>query len=85
MAGEKNTSGSQKKKKKNIFSRIGARLSKWFREMRSELKKVVWPTRKQIINNTVIVFTVMVIVAVIVWGFDELAAQGVKALISLGG
>ena len=32
-----------------------ARLGKWFQEMKSELKKVQWPTAKQTANNTVIV------------------------------
>ena len=31
-----------------FFKRVG----KWFREFRSEVKKVVWPTPKQICTNT---------------------------------
>ena len=61
------------------------RIAKWFREMRSELKKIVWPTPKQIINNTVVSLVVMVVFAIVIWGFDQIAAQGVRALISLGG
>ncbi len=70
-----------KKKKKNIFSRI----AKWFRELKSELKKVVWPTPKQVVNNTVVVLVLVAVSAVVVWAFDQLAAQGINALISLGG
>ena len=40
-------------KKPNIFVRMGTGLSRWFREMKSELKKVVWPSGKQLVNNTV--------------------------------
>ena len=34
------------------MSALGTGLSSWFREMKSELKKVVWPTGKQLVNNT---------------------------------
>ena len=70
-----------KKKRKNIFKRI----AKWFRELKSELKKVVWPTPKQVVNNTIVVLVLVVVAAVVVWAFDQLAAQGINALISLGG
>jgi len=86
MSEEKNiqTSSKPAKKKKNIFKRMGGGIARWFREMRSELKKVVWPTRKQVVNNTIIALVVMVAVAIVIWGFDQLASQGVQALISIG-
>lgn len=67
-----------KKKRKN-------RLFRWFREMRSELKKVVWPTPKQIMNNTIIVLVIMAISSVAVWAVDQAGSSIVKMLISLGG
>lgn len=72
----------EKKKKK---AKGSGRIGKWFREMRSELKKVVWPTRKQVTNNSLVAIVVIVVFAVVVWGFDQIAAQVVNALISLGG
>lgn len=38
--------------------------------VKSELKKVVWPTKKQLINNTILVLGLIVVVSVIVLGFD---------------
>ena len=38
--------------------------------IKSELKKVVWPTRKQLINNTVLVLLLVVAFAVIILGAD---------------
>ncbi len=73
------------KKRRNIFVRMGSRIARWFREMRSELKKVVWPTPKQTLNNCLVVLVVMVVAAVVIWGFDELAQFVVRALISIGG
>ena len=59
---------------KNIFARFGTRIARWFRETRSELRKVVWPTRKQLINNTGIVIVAVIIVgaamSVMDWGFQ---------------
>lgn len=72
-------------KKKNILLRMGRSIAKWFREMKSELKKVVWPTAKQTVNNTAIALVVIVVCAIVIWGFDSLAAMGVNALISIGG
>ena len=67
--------------KPGFFQRAG----KWFREMKSELKKVVWPSRKQIVNNTAVALVVMILSAVVIWGFDELAQMIVKAVISIAG
>lgn len=68
----------EKKKHKN-------RLAKWFREMKSELKKVVWPTPKQILNNTLIVLVVVAISSVVIWCVDQAGAYIVETLITLGG
>jgi preprotein translocase subunit SecE len=67
--------------KKGFFKSI----AKWFREMKSELKKVVWPTPKQILNNTLVALVVMIAAAIVLWAFDSLAQAAVKALISLAG
>jgi preprotein translocase subunit SecE len=60
-------------------------LAKWFREMRSELKKVVWPTPKQIVNNTAVALAVMAASSVAIWALDFAGSEIFRALISLGG
>ena len=45
-------------------------MAKWFRELKSEAKKVVWPNSKQVINNTTVVFVVAAIVMVVVYLMD---------------
>lgn len=64
---------------------FGKRVAKWFREMKAELKKVIWPTPKQILNNTLVSLFMMASSAVVLWSFDQLAQLGVKALIDLVG
>ena len=71
----------EKQKKPSIFARIG----KWFKDMRSELKKVQWPTRKQTVNNTVIVIICCIIVGICIWLFDALAGAVITALLDLFG
>ena len=67
------------KKKPGVFARIG----KWFKDMRSELKKVQWPTRKQTVNNTVIVLVCTLIVGICIWVFDAVGGVVVNGLITL--
>ena len=47
-----------------------ARIKRYFRDMRGDLKKVVWPDKKQVLNNTGIVILVLIISAAIICGFD---------------
>ena len=70
---------SEKKSKPGVFARIG----KWLKDMKSELKKVQWPTRKQTINNTLIVIACVVFVGVFIWIFDAVAGGLIQALIHL--
>ena len=42
----------------------------FFKDFKAELKKVVWPTPKQLINNTVAVITIVLITAIIVFVLD---------------
>ena len=60
------------------------RFIRWFREMRSELKKVVWPTPKQILNNTLVSLTVMAVAAVVIWAIDQAGGQIFQAIRLLG-
>ena len=60
------------------------RFAKWFREMRSELRKVVWPTPKQILNNTLVSLSVMVAAAIVVWAIDQAGGQIFQAIRLLG-
>ncbi len=69
------------KTKQKFFTRVAG----WFRGMKSELKKVVWPTPKQTTNNSLVVLAVCGASAVVLWGCDELASGVVRILITLFG
>ena len=87
MAKEKSVAPITNAVKKEDVKKLGffKRVKKWFREMRSELKKVIWPTPKQTAKNTGVALVVMAISAVVIWGFDEIAQMIVKAVISIAG
>lgn len=55
-------------KKPNIFKRMGGALARSF----SELKKVTWPTFKEVAKNTGIVLVVVVFFVVVIGGADAL-------------
>ena len=68
-------------KKANWFKRTLRSIGKYFRELKSELKKVVWSTPKQVLKNTLIVIACVLVVGVFIWLFDFVAQVGITALI----
>ena len=43
---------------------------KFFKDFKAELKKVIWPSTKQLVNNTTAVIAIVLIIAVIVFALD---------------
>ena len=72
---------AKKDKKSESKPSIFARAGKWFRDMKSELKLVQWPTRKQTINNTLIVIACVVVVGIFIALFDFVANQAISLLL----
>ena len=67
--------------KPGFFKRVG----KWFREMKSELKKVVWPSAKTLRNNVFVSIGMMLVSAVAIWVFDGVASMLVKGIFTFLG
>lgn len=65
------TAKENKPKKSNGFL-------KFFRDLKGEFKKIVWPSKKQIINNTFIVIVAILVVGVFIWLVDLGLAELVK-------
>ena len=70
-------------KKENWFTSNWNKTRKYFRELRSELKKVVWPTSTQVLKNAAIVVGCVIVVGIFIWVFDFVAQFGIDALISV--
>ncbi len=54
------------------------RFVKFFKDIRNELKKVIWPTRDQLVNNTITVLMVCLLVGIIIWVSDEVLTKIVE-------
>ncbi len=55
----------------------------WFREMRSELKKVVWPNRETVLKNTGTVLLCSLVVGAFIWVFDFASSGVVQIILTL--
>ena len=51
------------------------------RESRTEIRKVVWPTRQETVQTTMIVVAFVIVVALILWGLDSLLGWLVSGVI----
>ena len=56
---------------------------RWFREMKSELKKVIWPTPEKVAKNTGTVILCTAVIGVCIWVFDGVAGLLIKTLLNI--
>lgn len=52
----------------------GKRTAAFFRDARTEVRKVVWPSRQETVQTTLTVFIIVLIVGIMLWLFDMLLA-----------
>ena len=57
---------------KAAVKNFGARVSKFFRDTKSELKKVVWPSKADIKTNTIVVLITVAVAAVVMILLDAI-------------
>ena len=58
---------------------------RWFREMKSELKKIVWPSGQKVAKNTVTVILCSLAIGLCIWIFDGVAGLAIKTLLGAFG
>ena len=58
------------------------RIKKFFADQRGEMKKIVWPSKKQTINNTQVVLATVALTAVVVCCFDWILSALVTFVIN---
>lgn len=75
-------------KKANVFVRIGLwfknlglRIYRAFKNMLAELKKVTWPTRKELINVSLLVLAFMALMGVVIGVLDAGAGALMKLIV----
>ena len=71
---------SKPKKEGNVFTRVLAAIKKFFKDFKGTCKKVIWPDRKTVLRNTLIVLVTVVIVGAGIWLADFAFSQGIRAI-----
>lgn len=59
-------------------------IAQFFREVKTELKKVTWPSRKQTISSTGVVLVLVILVAIFLGGVDFILSWLLKQVLGLG-
>lgn len=54
---------------------FGTRVKRFFKDTKAELKKVTWPTKEQLIHNTGVIITFIIIITVILSVLDVAFAK----------
>lgn len=81
VSSDKKDAKKTKDKKPGFFARV----KRWFKDLKGELKKVTWPTVKDVVKNVGVVILCVLIVGVFIWAFDWLARAVISALMDLFG
>jgi preprotein translocase subunit SecE len=58
--------------------------AKFIREVRQEISKVTWPTRKETVVTTMMVFAMVIMAALFFFLVDQVLAFGVRQILGLG-
>ena len=64
---------------------MGKRVAGFVRDSRTEVRKVVWPSRQETIQTTLIVIVAVFIIGIFLWLLDMLLLWGVQVLTGQGG
>lgn len=70
------------KKKKNVFVSMGKNIKKFFKDLRGECKKVVWPDSKTVLKSTGIVLLCVFVLGLVIWGIDTGLSELIKLLVN---
>ena len=65
---------AKEKKAKAAKAKKPNRVLKFFRDLISETKKISWPAKKTVINNTIVVIVSILIIGIFIWVLDALLA-----------
>lgn len=69
-AAEKVKAKKPKSDKPNIFVRAWKAIVRFFKDLRGETKKIVWPDGKTVLKGTGVVLAVVVVFTVVIWLID---------------
>lgn len=67
-----------KQGKPNIFARLG----QYFRDVRSEMKRVVWPQRPEIINSSIVVIVTLIFFIIFTAAVDAVVIRVIELIVN---
>ena len=82
---KKDTPAKKSKKDKNEKPGMIARAKKYLGSIRSEMKRVVWPSKKELINYSVAVIVSLIVVGVVIAALDAVISEGLVLFSGLRG
>lgn len=86
LAGVSTTSAekyAEKRVEKNPETdKPGGGVGSFLPEVATEMKKVIWPTGKEMVQYTLVTFAFLIIITALVWGVDTLTGLGVEAVLA---
>jgi preprotein translocase subunit SecE len=62
----------------------GKRLLAFMKDSRLEVRKMVWPTRNETIQTTLMVMVIVLVLSIFLWGVDSLLGLAVRTLLGGG-
>lgn len=84
MANAKRGATSEKGKRKKGFIMAKANPIGYLKNVRAELGKITWPSRKETMVSTIMVFVMVVIMAIFLFLTDQVVAFLVRSILGLG-
>ena len=73
-----------KVKKQKPKAKKQSRTKKWFKDLKIEIKKIVWPTKPHVMHNTMVVLSTVILAVIVIAGLDFVFQFISDALIALG-
>ncbi len=86
-AAEEKVAAAEKKQSKKVkasgegkLSKAGKGIKKWFKDLRGEIKKIVWPDAKTVAKSTLVVLAAVAVCAVAIFAVDQLLSFALSLL-----
>ena len=77
---EKKVAETEAKTQKPVKEKKKGKIKEGWRGLKSECKKIVWPTWKQVVKNTFVVLVVVIACAIMIGALDYAFSHGIEAL-----
>ncbi len=61
---------------------MNLKIAEFLQQVKAELRKVTWPTRKETYGSTVVVIVLVLMVAVFLWIVDSVLSAGIQTLLN---